>query len=189
MGRQSRDSSGAPAVHDAATIEIKREESVDGELAQELSTTRVAAIKHESSASPSASPSLQPTRLKSSRSSSTSTSSNRPLAAERAKLTAKKEPKEANDHDATSTSPVKPEPKQPSKPAKVSRAASKLPPRVAPLFDHLPDATQEATSAFTVLDACTYQNKYLGFSEHALDCDCNEEWGKLRLRSTPARMC
>ena len=179
MGRESRDSSSAPSVDDGATIEVKREESVDGELAQELRTTRVAAIKHESSASPSVSPSLKPTRLKSSRSSSASTSSNQPLATERATLTAKKEHKESNGQDSTSTSPVKPEPKQPSKPAKTSRATSKLPPRIAPIFDHLPDATQDAISTFTVLDACTYQNKYLGFSEHALDCDCSEEWGEL----------
>jgi [histone H3]-lysine36 N-trimethyltransferase len=156
--------------------EVKREASVDGELAQELSTTRVATIKHEDSASPSASPALNPSRLKSSRSSSASASSNRPVPAD--VNTAKTEPKEPNGHHLTSTSPVKPEPRAPSKPAKLSRAASKLPPRVAPLFHHLPDATEEATSTFTVIDACTYQNKYLGYSEHALDCECSEEWGE-----------
>ncbi|ETI26330.1 hypothetical protein G647_03107 [Cladophialophora carrionii CBS 160.54] len=176
MGRHSRESSTAPSADDGATIEVKREESVDDELAHELSTARVAAIKHEGSTSPSESPSLKPTRLKSSRSSPASTPSNRPLEADRDTSTAKKEPNEANGHHSTSTSPIKPEPKAPSKPTKGSRAASKLPPRVAPLFDHLPDATSEATSTFTVLDACTYQNKYLGFSEHALDCDCSEEW-------------
>jgi histone-lysine N-methyltransferase SETD2 len=154
---------------------------VDGELAHELSTARVAAIKHEESISPSASPSLKATRLKSSRSPSASTPSNGPLDADRDTSTAKKEPNEANGQLSTSTSPIKPEPKAPSKPAKGSRAASKLPPRVAPIFDHLPDATSEATSTFTVLDACTYQNKYLGFSEHALDCDCSEEWGESAL--------
>jgi hypothetical protein len=53
-----------------------------------------------------------------------------------------------------------------------------LPPRIAPSLDHLPDVYTEATSTFTVIDACTYQNKYLGFSDHALDCDCSEEWGE-----------
>lgn len=157
-------------------MEVKREASVDNELAEELSGTRVAAIKHQNSASPSPSPSLNPIRPKTSRSSSSSTSaSNRPLTADR--LAAKPEPKEANGHDSTSTSPVKPEPKEPTKPNKNPRN-SKLPPRIAPLLDDLPDVTKEATSSFTIIDACTYQNKYLGFSEHALDCDCAEEWGE-----------
>ncbi|EXJ74345.1 histone-lysine N-methyltransferase SETD2 [Cladophialophora psammophila CBS 110553] len=177
MGRRSRDSSRRPSADEGEAVEVKREESVDAELAHELSSTRVATIKHQDSASPSASPSLKPVRLKSSRSSSASTSSsNRPPAADPDTSTAKTEPNEANGHHSTSTSPIKPEPKEPSKPARTSRTASKLPPRVAPLFNHLPDATQEATSTFTVIDACTYQNKYLGFSEHALDCDCSEEW-------------
>lgn len=161
-------------------IEVKAEVSVDDELADELSNARVAAIKQETSASPSDCPSPSATKIKSSRSSSASTSSSsRPLAADRDGLTAKIEPTEANGHHSTSTSPVKTEPKEVSKPAKAPRTtASKLPPRVAPLLDHLPDATKEATSTFTVIDACTYQNKYLGFSDHALDCDCSEEWGE-----------
>jgi [histone H3]-lysine36 N-trimethyltransferase len=185
MGRESRGSSATPSVDDGSTVEIKREEVVDCDLPQELSTARVAAIKHESSTSPS-SPAPKPGRLESSRSSSASTSSSRPLAEVRDSVTAKTKPPEPNGHHSSSTSPIKPEPKQPSKPAKTPRGASKLPPRVAPLFDNLPDATKEATSTFTVLDACTYQNKYLGFSEHALDCDCGEEWGKFE---RPSRIC
>jgi histone-lysine N-methyltransferase SETD2 len=183
MGRLSRVPSRQESADEEAVMEVKREPSVDDELAAELtttSTTRVATIKHENSASPSASPSLTATKVKTSRSSSTSTSSsNRAVASDKHGATAKNESEEANGHHSTSTSPVKPEPKEPVKPTKASRAAaSKLPPRVAPLLDHLPDATPEATSTFSLLDACTYQNKYLGFSEHALDCDCSEEWGK-----------
>ena len=53
----------------------------------------------------------------------------------------------------------------------------KNPPRVAPLFDHLPEATEDANKSYTVIDSCIYQNKYLGFTEHAMECDCQEEWG------------
>jgi [histone H3]-lysine36 N-trimethyltransferase len=171
------ESSRQASANDGATVEVKREMSADGELAQELSATRVATIKHENSRSPSLSPSLKPTRPEQSRSSSTSTvSSDRAAAADKDTLIAKKT-EEPNGHAPTSASPIKSEPKETSRPAKSSRNASKLPARIAPLFDHLPDATADATSTFTVIDACTYQNKYLGYSEHALDCDCNEEWG------------
>ena len=60
-------------------------------------------------------------------------------------------------------------------------AASKAPPRIAPLFTDLPDVTTEATSSFQVITSSTYQNKYLGLTESALECDCNEEWGKHEL--------
>jgi hypothetical protein len=64
-------------------------------------------------------------------------------------------------------------------PLKLGRSGSqKAIPRSAPLFDHLEDATMEATRSFFVLDACTYANKCLGYTEHAMECDCNEEWGK-----------
>ena len=49
--------------------------------------------------------------------------------------------------------------------------------RSAPLFDHYPDMTAEATSGFQVMADCTYSSKYLGSTEHAMDCDCLEEWG------------
>ncbi|KIV85653.1 hypothetical protein PV11_01322 [Exophiala sideris] len=175
MGRLSRKPSKPESTDDEIPVQVKLEGSVDDELGDEPTNNRLAAVKHENSTSPSNSPSIPPTKLKNSRSLSTSSSS-RPLAADREHSNAKAESPETNGHDATSTSPVKPEPKEPSKPAKSSRTASKLPPRVAPLFNHFPDVKDEATSTFTVLDACTYQNKYLGFSEHALDCDCAEEW-------------
>ncbi|KAK5556802.1 histone methyltransferase set2 [Exophiala xenobiotica] len=174
MGRLSRNSSRLEPADEDFGPEVKREVPVDDEIPEEPSNARVAAIKQEEAASGSESPSMPATKIKSSRSSSTSSSSSkRPSAAD---LNAKNEPRDANGLNSTSTSPVKPEPKEPSKPARSSRTASKLPPRIAPILTHLPDATTEASSTFTVLDACTYQNKYLGFSEHALDCDCVEEW-------------
>lgn len=72
-----------------------------------------------------------------------------------------------------------------SRPSKSNRAASsKNPPRIAPLFDDLPDLTDEAKKGFTVIEACTYQNKYLGYTEHAMECDCLEEWSECLLKST-----
>lgn len=63
---------------------------------------------------------------------------------------------------------------------KLSRKASKkATSQPARLFDHLPDATEEATSDFQVIKDCIYGSKYMGYSEHdALDCDCSEEWSK-----------
>lgn len=182
MGRMSRKSSRPESIDDGTPVQVKREGLVDDELGAESTNNRLAAVKDENSDSPSNAPSIPLTKLKDSRSSSTS-SSNRPLAGDREPFNAKAEPPETNGHDSTSTSPVKPEPKEPSKPAKSSRTASKLPPRVAPLFNHFPDVKDEATSTFTVIDACTYQNKYLGFSEHALDCDCAEEWGEFTMHT------
>lgn len=70
---------------------------------------------------------------------------------------------------------------EPGHPPKLSRTASqKVVPRPAPLFNHLPDSTAEATSTFQLIDDCTYASKYMGYTEHAMECDCTEEWGKLR---------
>lgn len=46
------------------------------------------------------------------------------------------------------------------------------------LFDEMPDSTMEARSTFSLMETCTYANKYLGYTEHAMECDCAEEWGK-----------
>lgn len=71
---------------------------------------------------------------------------------------------------------------EPGQPPKLSRSSSqKVPPRAAPLFDHLPDKTLEATTKFQLMQACTYANKYMGYTEHAMECDCAEEWGKSSL--------
>jgi len=169
-------SSREASVDEDTPSHIKREGSPMDEREHYSSDPGAAAIKDENSARPlHLATTLTTVRTKTSRSSSTSTTSSRQAqASEKDRSGAKK----ANGH----TSPVKPEreePTKPTKPTKASRSASsKLPPRIAPLLDHLPDVYAEATSTFTIIDACTYQNKYLGFSDHALDCDCSEEWGK-----------
>ncbi|KAH8815592.1 hypothetical protein F5884DRAFT_183439 [Xylogone sp. PMI_703] len=67
---------------------------------------------------------------------------------------------------------------EPGKPPKLSRKASeKVIARPARLFDHLPDATEEATQLFQIIKDCIYGSKYMGYSEHdSLDCDCTEDW-------------
>ncbi len=53
-------------------------------------------------------------------------------------------------------------------------AASRNPP---PVFDHLPNATEDACSTFQVITDCLYGSRNMGSSDHdALDCDCAEEW-------------
>ncbi|CEJ54801.1 hypothetical protein PMG11_01094 [Penicillium brasilianum] len=91
----------------------------------------------------------------------------------------------------TSDSPVKddPEMKQETvggdivvkqelgQPAKLSRSSSqKIVPRPPQLFSHLPDSTADALATFEQIDACWYANKYMGYTEHAMECDCAEEW-------------
>lgn len=68
---------------------------------------------------------------------------------------------------------------EPGQPPKLARKSSqKVVPRALQLFDDLPDSTEEAKSTFEVIESCTYANKYMGATEHAMDCDCPEEWGK-----------
>ncbi|KAH9843449.1 histone-lysine N-methyltransferase [Teratosphaeria destructans] len=60
---------------------------------------------------------------------------------------------------------------------KLARTKShKVEKRPPPLFHDYEDRTEEAKDTFTVLPECTYANKYLGTTEHALECDCAEEW-------------
>ena len=67
---------------------------------------------------------------------------------------------------------------EPGHPPKLARASiQKVPARAAPLFDHLPDATPDAIGTFQVITDCSYTPKYLGDTEHAMECDCAEEWG------------
>lgn len=68
---------------------------------------------------------------------------------------------------------------EPGKPPKLARSTShKVEKRPAPLFFDYEDKTPEARKTFDILEQCTYANKYLGTTEHALECDCAEEWGK-----------
>lgn len=71
---------------------------------------------------------------------------------------------------------------EPGQPPKLTRSSSqKVVPRPPQLFAHLPDSTAEAQATFDLMDACTYANKYMGYTEHAMECDCAEEWGKFLL--------
>ncbi|KAL2201022.1 methyltransferase-like protein [Corynascus similis CBS 632.67] len=57
---------------------------------------------------------------------------------------------------------------------KHSQKMARSPP---PLFDHLPDATEDACSTFQVINDCLYGSRNMGSSDHdALDCDCAEDW-------------
>lgn len=68
---------------------------------------------------------------------------------------------------------------EPGQPPKLARSASqKIVPRAPRLFSHLPDSTEEALKGFEKIEACSYANKYMGYTEHAMECDCAEEWGK-----------
>ena len=68
---------------------------------------------------------------------------------------------------------------EPGQPLKLARSSTqKVTPRPAELYDHLPDQTEAATSRFEVISDCVYMNKYLGYTEHAMECDCAEEYGK-----------
>lgn len=74
---------------------------------------------------------------------------------------------------------------EPGKPPKLSRSSSqKVISRPPQLFNHLPDSLEEACSTFEVIDECIYSNKYMGYTEHAMECDCSEEWGKMQLQSS-----
>lgn len=74
---------------------------------------------------------------------------------------------------------------EPGKPPKLSRSSSqKVVARPPQLFNHLPDSLEEACSTFELIDECIYANKYMGYTEHAMECDCSEEWGKMQLQSS-----
>lgn len=68
---------------------------------------------------------------------------------------------------------------EPGKGPKLARTTSqKIISRPPPLFLDCEDKTLEAIGTFDVLESCTYGNKYMGSTEHALECDCAEEWGE-----------
>lgn len=68
---------------------------------------------------------------------------------------------------------------EPGKPPKLQRKSShKVERRPPTLFFNHEDKTAQASSTYFTLPECTYANKYLGTTEHALECDCAEEWGK-----------
>ncbi|KAL3431146.1 hypothetical protein BDV09DRAFT_176919 [Aspergillus tetrazonus] len=66
---------------------------------------------------------------------------------------------------------------EPGQPPKLARSSSqKVVPRPPQLFLDLPDSTEEAQKTFEVIETCQYANKYMGYTEHAMECDCAEEW-------------
>ena len=81
---------------------------------------------------------------------------------------------------------------EPGQAPKLSRKSSqKVVQRPPQLFLDHEDKTEEATSAFEVITDCTYANKYIGTTDHALECECQEEWGTL-LRMPlihPSKLC
>lgn len=68
---------------------------------------------------------------------------------------------------------------EPGHPPKLARAPSqKSVAQPAQLFDSYADKTEEAKESFQVISACIYASKSIGSTEHAMECDCSEEWGK-----------
>ena len=68
---------------------------------------------------------------------------------------------------------------EPDQPPKLSRSSpQKIVVRPPPLFLDYPDKTDEAKNTFQVIPSCSYASKAMGSTEHAMDCDCTEEWGK-----------
>jgi len=68
---------------------------------------------------------------------------------------------------------------EPGKPPKLARSSSKkIPTRAPQLFLDYDDATVEARRTFELLPDCSYANRYLGTTDAAYECDCNEEWGE-----------
>ncbi|KAL2809450.1 hypothetical protein BJX63DRAFT_423779 [Aspergillus granulosus] len=66
---------------------------------------------------------------------------------------------------------------EPGQPPKLARSSSqKVIPRPPQLYSHLPDSTHDAQKTFEVIQTCQYANKYMGYTEHAMECDCTEEW-------------
>lgn len=68
---------------------------------------------------------------------------------------------------------------EPGQPPKLTRRESqRVVSRPPQLWAHLPDSTSDALATFEQIEACWYANKYMGYTEHAMECDCAEEWGE-----------
>ena len=69
---------------------------------------------------------------------------------------------------------------EPGQPPKLARSSSrKVWTKPARLFDDYPSKTEAARTDFEVIPGCIYGSKYMGSTEHGMDCDCTEEWGRL----------
>lgn len=68
---------------------------------------------------------------------------------------------------------------EPVHPPKLARSLSqKTTARSPPLFHSYEDKTEESKDHFQIIPTCVYSSKYIGSTEHAMECDCTEEWGK-----------
>lgn len=75
---------------------------------------------------------------------------------------------------------------EPGQAPKLARSASqKIISRPPPLFLDEPDKYEEATKTFEVILECNYATKWLGETEHAMECDCREHWGESHRTSAP----
>lgn len=64
-------------------------------------------------------------------------------------------------------------------PPKLARSSSQRTTARSPLLFHsYEDKTEESKDHFQIIPACVYSSKYIGSTEHAMECDCTEEWGK-----------
>lgn len=68
---------------------------------------------------------------------------------------------------------------QPGQPLKLTRSTSqKVAARTPPTFLDHPTKTDEAKDTFQVIPRCIYSTKAIGATDHAMDCECTEEWGE-----------
>ncbi|KAI4190507.1 MAG: hypothetical protein L6R41_000742 [Letrouitia leprolyta] len=66
---------------------------------------------------------------------------------------------------------------QPGQPLKLTRSTSqKVAARTPPTFLDHPTKTDEAKDTFQVIPRCIYSTKAIGATDHAMDCECTEEW-------------
>ena len=167
-GSEGLDAKSESVDGDSKEVKLERRDSADDDYG--MGTIQVG-VKDEPAASGSTSPSEHSTKpLVKRDSSSPPVKSDMSVDSPRAK--------DEHEDKIGAEITVKMEPGQPPKLARSS--SQKVVSRVAPLFDHFPDKTEEAKESFQVMQSCTYANKFLGYTEHAMECDCSEEWGKYR---------
>jgi hypothetical protein len=65
-----------------------------------------------------------------------------------------------------------------NRPKLVRKQSQKVKARPPQLFTEYDDKTVEATSVFSVIKDCIYAAKYMGATDPALECECQEEWGE-----------
>lgn len=68
---------------------------------------------------------------------------------------------------------------EPGQPPKLARSSSqKITSRPLQLFTDYDNKTEEAKAVFETIPTCVYSSRFMGATEHGMDCDCSEEWGK-----------